>query len=144
MDPGWYADPFGRHEHRWHDGTTWTEHVSSGGEAATDPPVPVAPEAGALAIPAPPPAPTTIQTPQVAVVVPSTVAVASSSVQTTVRIHTHRSVFWWFFIGWWYVPIKWIIGFPIVIARRLTGRRPGDIKVKIDSQHETRGQSGPG
>lgn len=35
---GWYADPFGRHEHRWFDGSTWTEHVSSHGRQAVDAP----------------------------------------------------------------------------------------------------------
>jgi uncharacterized protein YxjI len=35
---GWYADPFGRHEARYYDGATWTEHVSSHGRASTDSP----------------------------------------------------------------------------------------------------------
>lgn len=34
--PGWYADPFGRHEVRYYDGGTWTEHVSSHGRQSTD------------------------------------------------------------------------------------------------------------
>lgn len=36
---GWFADPFGRHELRFWDGTLWTEHVASKGLQATDPPV---------------------------------------------------------------------------------------------------------
>ncbi len=36
--PGWYADPFGRHEARYFSGTEWTEHVSSHGRASIDPP----------------------------------------------------------------------------------------------------------
>src|SRR6185312_15035065 len=36
---GWYADPFGRHELRYYDGSQWTEHVSSHGRQSTDPPV---------------------------------------------------------------------------------------------------------
>jgi uncharacterized protein YxjI len=36
--PGWYADPFGRHEHRWFDGMQWTDQVSSHGKQAVDPP----------------------------------------------------------------------------------------------------------
>jgi uncharacterized protein YxjI len=35
----WYADPFGRHELRYYDGTQWTEHVSSHGRTSVDPPV---------------------------------------------------------------------------------------------------------
>lgn len=35
--PDWYPDPLGRFEHRYHDGTRWTEHVSRDGEAAEDP-----------------------------------------------------------------------------------------------------------
>jgi hypothetical protein len=33
---GWLADPSGRHELRYWDGSRWTEHVSTGGEQATD------------------------------------------------------------------------------------------------------------
>jgi uncharacterized protein YxjI len=35
---GWYADPFGRAEARYYNGTEWTEHVSSHGRAGIDPP----------------------------------------------------------------------------------------------------------
>ncbi|MGN6694996.1 MAG: DUF2510 domain-containing protein [Aquihabitans sp.] len=34
---GWHPDPSGRHEHRFHDGQNWTEHVSTAGVAGTDP-----------------------------------------------------------------------------------------------------------
>ena len=34
---GWHADPSGRQELRYYDGTRWTEHVSTGGLQATDP-----------------------------------------------------------------------------------------------------------
>ncbi|HEV7865176.1 MAG TPA: phospholipid scramblase-related protein [Acidimicrobiia bacterium] len=33
----WYPDPSGRHEHRYWDGSQWTEHVSSHGRQSTDP-----------------------------------------------------------------------------------------------------------
>ncbi len=36
--PNWYPDPWGRHEHRYYDGTNWTEHVANHGRQATDPP----------------------------------------------------------------------------------------------------------
>jgi uncharacterized protein YxjI len=36
---GWYADPLGRHQLRYYDGTQWTEHVSSNGQTMIDPPV---------------------------------------------------------------------------------------------------------
>jgi uncharacterized protein YxjI len=36
--PNWYPDPWGRHEHRYYDGTAWTEHVASHGRQSTDPP----------------------------------------------------------------------------------------------------------
>jgi hypothetical protein len=35
--PGWYADPGGRYDHRYWDGSAWTEHVSRGGVADTAP-----------------------------------------------------------------------------------------------------------
>ena len=34
----WAADPTGRHEYRYWDGTTWTNHVSDAGAPGTDPP----------------------------------------------------------------------------------------------------------
>jgi uncharacterized protein YxjI len=37
--PGWYPDPFGRHETRWWDGGRWTEHVASHGRQSVDQPV---------------------------------------------------------------------------------------------------------
>lgn len=36
-DAGWYADPLGRAELRYFDGSQWTEHVSVGGEQQVDP-----------------------------------------------------------------------------------------------------------
>jgi len=36
---GWYADPAGRFDLRYWDGSTWTEHVSRAGQQFTDPPV---------------------------------------------------------------------------------------------------------
>jgi hypothetical protein len=38
--PGWYADPGRRYDHRYWDGTAWTEHVSTAGEASIAPVVP--------------------------------------------------------------------------------------------------------
>ena len=35
----WYADPSGRFELRYWDGSQWTEHVARGGQQFTDPPV---------------------------------------------------------------------------------------------------------
>ncbi|MDP1820450.1 MAG: DUF2510 domain-containing protein [Acidimicrobiales bacterium] len=37
MTPSWQADPTGRHDHRYWDGTSWTEHVADAGVAAVDP-----------------------------------------------------------------------------------------------------------
>jgi hypothetical protein len=34
---GWLADPTARHEHRYWDGVTWTEHVSDRGTTGADP-----------------------------------------------------------------------------------------------------------
>ena len=34
---GWHGDPSGRHELRYWDGSQWTENVSDGGTASTDP-----------------------------------------------------------------------------------------------------------
>lgn len=36
--PGWYPDPAGRFEHRYHNGVSWTGDVSSGGQRYVDPP----------------------------------------------------------------------------------------------------------
>ena len=44
MDPfpgtspaAWAADPTGRHQWRWWNGITWTDHVADDGEASEDP-----------------------------------------------------------------------------------------------------------
>ena len=38
--PGWFTDPFVRHEQRYWSGAVWTEHVLDGGTPAIDPPPP--------------------------------------------------------------------------------------------------------
>ncbi|MGO8869845.1 MAG: DUF2510 domain-containing protein [Acidimicrobiales bacterium] len=38
--PGWFTDPFVRHQHRYWSGSEWTEHVSDDGVPGTDPPPP--------------------------------------------------------------------------------------------------------
>jgi hypothetical protein len=35
--PGWYADPTGRHEQRYWDGSAWSDNVADGGVSAVDP-----------------------------------------------------------------------------------------------------------
>ena len=35
--PGWYPDPTARFDHRYWDGTNWTDHVSKAGQPTTDP-----------------------------------------------------------------------------------------------------------
>jgi hypothetical protein len=37
IPPAWHPDPTGRHDHRWWDGTQWTEHVADAGVAGVDP-----------------------------------------------------------------------------------------------------------
>lgn len=53
---GWHADPFGRHSHRWWDGTGWTEKVrtATGGHGIDRPGIDVAPVAVTESIPAEP------------------------------------------------------------------------------------------
>lgn len=34
---GWYPDPSGRFEHRWHDGQNWTSNVATQGQQYDDP-----------------------------------------------------------------------------------------------------------
>ena len=33
---GWYADPTGRHQHRYWDGAAWTDHVADDGVRSID------------------------------------------------------------------------------------------------------------
>ena len=59
-DAGWYPDPRGRHEHRYFDGTTWTDHVADDGRGAMDPVNAPSPPSGPPVAPsadAPPPPP---------------------------------------------------------------------------------------
>lgn len=36
--PGWFVDPFFKHQQRYWSGTGWTEHVTDDGKPGTDPP----------------------------------------------------------------------------------------------------------
>src|SRR3954453_5160549 len=45
---GWHPDPRGRHEHRYWDGSQWTDHVADGGVLATDPVSQVTPVAAPI------------------------------------------------------------------------------------------------
>ena len=36
IDPGWHPDPAGRHDHRYWDGRTWTDHVATNGVASVE------------------------------------------------------------------------------------------------------------
>jgi hypothetical protein len=47
----WYADPTGRHQHRYWNGTEWTDQVADSGVTATDPPL--MPTAGPVLMPEP-------------------------------------------------------------------------------------------
>jgi hypothetical protein len=38
--PGWYPDPGGHYDHRYWDGTSWTEYVSRAGQPTTAPVTP--------------------------------------------------------------------------------------------------------
>jgi len=35
--PAWYPDPLGRHQYRYWDGTSWTQHVADDGKTSVDP-----------------------------------------------------------------------------------------------------------
>jgi hypothetical protein len=39
----WFADPSGRHQHRYWDGNAWTEHVADNGVVSVDAPLPAQP-----------------------------------------------------------------------------------------------------
>jgi hypothetical protein len=43
VPPQWFADPSGRHQHRWWDGNAWTEHVADNGVVSVDAPLPAQP-----------------------------------------------------------------------------------------------------
>jgi hypothetical protein len=61
MAAGWHADPMGRNEFRYWDGSAWTDHVSNNGVVGSDPPdlaPPTDPAAGVDA--AEPPTGTTV------------------------------------------------------------------------------------
>lgn len=55
--PSWQPDPTGKHDHRYWDGTQWTENVADAGVAAIDPYVPEAPAPPEVPETAPPEVP---------------------------------------------------------------------------------------
>jgi hypothetical protein len=64
--PGWQPDPTGQHDHRYWDGTQWTEHVADAGVAGIDPLESEAPWARAEPeVPAEPEAPADLDEPTV-------------------------------------------------------------------------------
>ena len=80
----WAADPLGRHQYRYWDGTQWTDHVADDGVVATDPvagpaptPTEVPPEAAGYA--APTPAPTSSDAPGPGAAGPATAAGAGGA-----------------------------------------------------------------
>lgn len=44
--PDWFADPLGRHQHRYWDGAAWTDAVADNGRQSTDPLSPASAEPG--------------------------------------------------------------------------------------------------
>ncbi|MEO7570952.1 MAG: DUF2510 domain-containing protein [Acidimicrobiales bacterium] len=46
--PGWQPDPTGNHDHRYWDGSQWTDNISDAGVAGTDAFIPAATDAGEL------------------------------------------------------------------------------------------------
>ncbi len=58
--PGWQPDPTGKHDHRYWDGTQWTENVADAGVAGVDPYEALAPE-----VPAEPEVPAALDEPTV-------------------------------------------------------------------------------
>src|SRR4051794_5298803 len=55
MAAGWFHDPFGGFDLRYHDGKGWTEHVSRGGRQLTDAaPLQAPGPANRLPVPGPP------------------------------------------------------------------------------------------
>jgi hypothetical protein len=74
---GWYADPAGRHEYRYWDGTAWTAGVADRGVTAADPlEAPPQPVQQIVAEPSPVPQPAAEPSPVQAAVEPSPVIAA--------------------------------------------------------------------
>lgn len=65
---GWLADPTGRHQHRYWDGTDWTDDVADQGATSVDPFKPAPAPAPEVASPEPEPAPVS---PEPALVLPT-------------------------------------------------------------------------
>ncbi len=59
--PGWYADPYQRHEYRYWNGQAWSEHVGDHGQAFVDPPGGMTQQAAGSPSAASVPAPTEAQ-----------------------------------------------------------------------------------
>lgn len=42
----------------------------------------------------------------------------------------HRSIIWWIFVGWWLVPIKWVIFFVPALFLKIFGGKRYKLKTK--------------
>jgi Protein of unknown function (DUF2510) len=93
---GWYADPYGRHQHRYFDGEKWTHDVSDSGTQSTDDP-----EAGTPAVVPPSPF--------------SRPAMATATAEPTVVVK-HRSPLPWILLGIFVVMVVGVVGCVAVVS----------------------------
>src|SRR4051812_11698543 len=91
---GWFADPAGRHQVRYFDGTSWTDQVADNRVISVEP-LHGSPARGVSPVPVAPPPPT---------------ALAVSNAGPTYRgpARTAHGPLYWLLVGWWWGPAKWM------------------------------------
>lgn len=54
-------------------------------------------------------------------------------VQQTKLVEKHHGIFWWLFIGWWWVPIKWLLFFFPALVVKIFAPKKNKLKQKTHS-----------
>jgi uncharacterized RDD family membrane protein YckC len=94
----WYPDPTGRHQHRYWDGSRWTEHVADAGVTGFDPLI--APAAVPLPAVPPPAYPPRPHPPEVDLPLPPGIKLSSPWVRLGASLLDGLLLFVTLFIGW--------------------------------------------
>ena len=92
---GWFADPAGRHEVRFYDGTAWTDQVADNGLRSQEP----------LSTAYAPHQAYAGSAPSVDVARP---IVVSAGPRYRGPARTAHGPVYWLLIGWWWGPTKWL------------------------------------
>ncbi len=54
-------------------------------------------------------------------------------VTSTQLVTAHHGLLWWVFLGWWWVPLKWVCFFPLALLAKIFAPRRQKLNQQIGS-----------